>query len=126
MPEHGRPFQEGPLGDEPVELGLGDEPVVAPVLLARTGSPSLRGDREVQGGVAFQELAHHAALPHPGGTRDDEQLPPSGGRSGIGLRLVRGGAYVAPTSWRTPRGARCAAWTPGHGRGGSRRCRAAP
>jgi hypothetical protein len=72
VPEPPRPLQEGILLDQPAEVLLGHEPVVAAVDLTRTGSPRLRRNGVEERRVSREELADDGSLSDARGPGDDE------------------------------------------------------
>src|SRR5215210_1763297 len=70
----GRVLQERVGGDPPLELLGRQEPVVAPVDLARTLRPCRGRDRKLEPRKAFAQGAYQRALPDPRRAGDDEYV----------------------------------------------------
>ena len=68
-----RPLEELVLGDERVELGVGDEPVVDAVLLAGARRPGGRRDRDPHLGVALAHRGGDGALADRGRPGEDDE-----------------------------------------------------
>src|SRR5207245_5148421 len=68
-------LQEGAFPDEPFELGLGDEVVLAPVALARPPLAGRRRHGELELGQTAEELPLERSLAGPRGAGDDDDRP---------------------------------------------------
>src|SRR6478735_3137277 len=93
---HHRPLQQVALGDHRVELGVGDEPVVHAVLLARAGRTrgGGHGDPDLWMGLAHR--SGHRALADGRGAGEDDQARTRGGGDGRagGMRRSQVGGAV--------------------------------
>ena len=75
------PFEQLARPDHPVESVVVEEEVVDPVDLSRSGGAGRHRDRQRESlGVAGDQLPDDAALPHPRGAGENEELPGADGR----------------------------------------------
>ena len=68
-----RPLQEGVIGDQTVEIGVGDEPVIRTLCLARPRRACGSRDRQHDVGTDVEDPANDGALADARRSGDDEQ-----------------------------------------------------